>query len=171
MVDGEGCIYAESSTACDYTSPVCSTRFGSASCMDPTMAQWPAPADIGPSNYADNGDGTITDTVTGLIWQKTSGPARVWTGALVYCDGLSLAGHDDWRLPGVVELASIVDYGKVPPGPTINTAVFPDTLPDVYWTVELVPYSPMHGKFVVDFRSGAEGSGDDRDSHFARCVR
>ena len=66
--------------------------------------------------FADNGDGTVTDICTGLMWQKESAPGKyTWQQALRYCEGLDLAGRDDWRLPNVNELQSIVDYSRWEP--------------------------------------------------------
>ena len=66
--------------------------------------------------FTDNGDGTVTDNCTGLMWQKETAPGTyTWQNALKYCENLSLAGHDDWRLPNVRELQSIVDYGRKRP--------------------------------------------------------
>ena len=64
--------------------------------------------------FVDNGDGTVTDSCTGLVWQKDTADINgdgtidlddelTWQDALKYCDGLSFAGHDDWRLPNVRE--------------------------------------------------------------------
>ena len=44
--------------------------------------------------------------------KKDADDAVPWCEALTYCENLSLAGHDDWRLPNVLELLSIVDYGS-----------------------------------------------------------
>ena len=64
---------------------------------------------------AANGDGTVTDTATGLMWQQAdSGRGMNWQGALAYAEGLALAGHTDWRLPNAKELQSIVDYARSP---------------------------------------------------------
>lgn len=69
----------------------------------------------GINDFHDNGDGTITDRATGLIWmKKDSGKAMTWGEALAYAENLSYAGHDDWRLPNVKELQSIVDYTRAP---------------------------------------------------------
>mgnify|MGYP001596254201 CR=1 FL=1 len=76
--------------------------------------------------FVDNGDGTVTDNCTGLLWQKetadVNGDGRLtlqdyvqWCDALAYCKNLSFADHDDWRLPNVRELQSIVDYGRFNP--------------------------------------------------------
>lgn len=67
----------------------------------------------GQNMFVDNKDGTISDLATGLMWQMMDdGSTRDWKEALEYCEGLELAGYDDWRLPNVKELQSIVDYGK-----------------------------------------------------------
>lgn len=69
----------------------------------------------GINNFVDNGDGTITDTATGLMWQQNDdGITRDWQNALSYCENLTLATHSDWRLPNAKELHSIVDYSRSP---------------------------------------------------------
>lgn len=71
--------------------------------------------DYGENNLIDNGDGTITDLATGLMWQKADdGESRDWEDALKYAEELELAGYDDWRLPNGKELQSIVDYSRSP---------------------------------------------------------
>lgn len=68
----------------------------------------------GQNNFLDNGDRTITDNATGLLWQKEdSKSAMDWKSALLYCEGLDLAG-EKWRLPNAKELQSIVDYSRSP---------------------------------------------------------
>jgi hypothetical protein len=96
----------------------------------------------GKNDFHDNGDGTIPDRATGLIWQKTdSGKALNWEEALAYARHLNLAGHDDWRLPNAKELQSIVDYTRAPDaadkaaqGPAVDP-IFQITDPESYfWT-------------------------------------
>jgi hypothetical protein len=66
-------------------------------------------------SYRDNGNGTVTDLNTGLMWQKTPDfVKRALSEAESYADSLSLAGYNDWRLPNVKELQSIVDYNRAP---------------------------------------------------------
>ena len=61
--------------------------------------------------FIDNGDGTINDTDTGLMWQKAEdGVKRSWEDACQYCEDLELAGYDDWRAPRIDELRTIIDY-------------------------------------------------------------
>jgi len=67
----------------------------------------------GENQFQDNGDGTVTDLATGLMWQQMDdGLGRNWEEALDYSQNLTLAGHDDWRLPNTHELQSIVDYTR-----------------------------------------------------------
>lgn len=71
--------------------------------------------DYGKNSFLDNGDGTITDKATGLMWQKgDSGNGLDWKEALAYAENLELGGHSDWRLPNAKELQSIVDYSRSP---------------------------------------------------------
>jgi hypothetical protein len=69
----------------------------------------------GINNFVDNGDGTITDNATGLMWQQADdGTTRDWENALSYSESLTLGGHNDWRLPNAKELHSILDYTRSP---------------------------------------------------------
>ena len=64
-------------------------------------------------SYTDNGDGTITDNVTGLIWtQDISSYSMTWSDASSYCESLTTGGYTDWRLPTVKELWSIRDFSQ-----------------------------------------------------------
>lgn len=69
----------------------------------------------GKNEFVDNGDGTVTDRATGLIWTKAdSGRGMTWEEALRHAQGLTLAGQSDWRLPNAKELQSLVDYTRSP---------------------------------------------------------
>ncbi len=72
----------------------------------------------GKNDFHDNGDGTITDRATGLAWSKAdSGKGMNWQEALAWVqkkNAEKYLGHDDWRLPSVKELQSIVDYTRSP---------------------------------------------------------
>lgn len=84
----------------------------------------------GKNDFKDNGNGTVTDRATGLMWMTVdsgvlkAGPNRDgkmnWQEALTWAEGLAHAGHSDWRLPNVKELQSIVDYTRSPA--TTNSA-------------------------------------------------
>ncbi|MDD3859559.1 MAG: DUF1566 domain-containing protein [Bacteroidales bacterium] len=78
-------------------------------------------ADYGINDFEDNGNGTITDNATGLMWmQDDNGSAILWKDALDYCENLEFAGYNDWRLPNAKELQSILDYTRSPE--TTNSA-------------------------------------------------
>lgn len=74
------------------------------------------------ASYTDNGDGTVLDDLTGVVWEKEpTDQSGTWDDALAHCDALELGGHDDWRLPTRIEITSVLDYGK----PGWATAAFP----------------------------------------------
>jgi hypothetical protein len=69
----------------------------------------------GTNSFVHNGDGTVTDIATGLMWQQAdSGHGMNWEDALAYAENLELAGYTDWRLPNAKELQSLVDYSRSP---------------------------------------------------------
>jgi hypothetical protein len=72
----------------------------------------------GKNNFHDNGDGTVTDRATALMWSKgDSGRGMNWRDALAWAqkkNAEEFLGHADWRLPSVKELQSIVDYTRSP---------------------------------------------------------
>ena len=61
-------------------------------------------------SYRDNGDGTITDEVTGLTWVQAVGEKITWEQAIAAAESMTLGGHSDWRLPSIKELYSLIDF-------------------------------------------------------------
>ena len=131
-----------------------------------------------PSSFTDNLDATVTDNVTGLMWQQEDdNQERNWEAALAYCEDLDLGGHVDWRLPDVKELRSIVDNTRY--NPAIDTGVFPGTGTELryYWSSSTGAYSPWSDYFElawnVDFYTGGvgHGYGDKTNTYYVRCVR
>lgn len=59
-------------------------------------------------DYTDNNDDTITDNVTGLVWQKNMGEKMTFEKAFSKAEKLNLGGHDDWRVPTIKELYSLI---------------------------------------------------------------
>ena len=124
---------------------------------------------------SDNGDGTVTDNVTKLVWQKavTSTQAYAWCDAINYCATLTLAGRT-WRLPTRIELLSIVDFTRT--SPAINTTYFPSVPGGKYhWTASPWVVSQLAGKaqdsWIVNFYEGlASNAGDRTAAEYARCV-
>lgn len=83
---------------------------------------------INPPSYTANGDGTVTDAVTGLMWAAEDGGEMAYDEAAAYCASCRLGGHADWRLPTAHELYSINDLGAI--GPALDTAYFSYDPPD-----------------------------------------
>jgi hypothetical protein len=122
------------------------------------------------NNFVVNWDGTVTDTNTGLVWQQDGSTYNTWEEALSYCENLTLAGYNDWRLPNVNELQSIVDYTQY--NPSINTTFFPNTVsssyPSGYWSSTTYVIGPGYA-WVVSFDHGYIRVNDKRD--YNSCVR
>jgi len=115
-----------------------------------------------------NGDGTVTDTSTGLMWQQATDGAMNWEAAISHCEALSLAGYDHWRLPNRKELRSIIDYSRS--SPAIDTAVFPGTVSSYYWSsTTYARYTG--GAWDIGFSSGHDASSDKSGSGYVRAVR
>lgn len=113
----------------------------------------------------DNQDGTVTDTRTNLVWSKCSvgldGNAcdtgtpnnSDWAQALQSADQSELGGYDDWRLPNIKELLSIVEVRCFDPAINSTSSAFPNTQSLRYWASTLGPLD--NTAWVVDFISGA----------------
>jgi hypothetical protein len=157
---------------------VCERNAAGPTCEDPNWAEWHIPnsaADTGTPNtasYTDNGNGTVTDNVTKLMWQKTvSMTTSNQDQAVMLCDALSLGGYSDWRLPSQIELVSLVDYGAS--SPAINATFFPDTPiagNGLFWSSTLVAGAPSTAWFVA-FAFGGTFYESATVAHFVRCVR
>jgi hypothetical protein len=117
------------------------------------------------ASFQDNGDGTVTDSETGLIWQKTpSAETKNWQDALAACTDLSLAGKSDWRLPNRNELQSIVDYRWH--HPAIDSRSFPNVIGGNFWTSTTDTFSSPAYAYAVDFTGGAVYSHGKADNSF-----
>ena len=87
---------------------------------------------IYPPFFLINGNGTVTDTVTGLMWQQVDGGEMTIENAVIYCDTLTLGGYTDWRLPTAHEAFSIQNMQYA--NPSLNTSVFPITGAEYWWS-------------------------------------
>lgn len=146
----------------------------------------------GTNDFSDNGDGTISDSNTGLMWaQDDDGITLDWEDALAYAESSELAGYNNWRLPNVKELQTIVDYSRSPTatnseniGPAIDPLFSCTQLPsDVqeagydddygyYWTGTSAPFTsgePYYYAWYVAFGRAVNGEGED--FHGAGAVR
>ena len=120
-------------------------------------------------SYSDNGNGTVFDNNTRLTWQQEDDDiGRSWFEAESYCTSLSLAGYDDWRLPNVKELMSIVSFAIN--NSAIDTEFFPNTNAAEYWSS--TPYvNNINSAWPVNFSSGLAINTNKSSSSFVRCVR
>ncbi|MBI5691115.1 MAG: DUF1566 domain-containing protein [Verrucomicrobia bacterium] len=94
---------------------------------------------INPPAYRDNGDGTITDLVTGLMWQKVDAGESTWEAAIAQAASVTTGGYTDWRLPTPGELFSLMNYNNGNPA-AMNLAYFPvhpAGAAEYWWTSEI----------------------------------
>ena len=120
------------------------------------------------ATLADNSNGTVTDSKTGLVWQQGEPGAKVWGDALTYCEGLSLGGATDWRLPNIEELESLTDDARY--NPAIDTTYFPNAIASNYWSSTTDAFNP-DGAWGVAFGYGGVGGYAKFSSFYAgACV-
>ncbi len=60
--------------------------------------------------YRNNGDGTVTDRITGLMWQRNPGPKKTFKEAVAGAKACRVGGYKDWRLPSIKELYSLIQF-------------------------------------------------------------
>lgn len=130
----------------------------------------------------------VEDKYTGLTWQGciSDGPYCIggapyyfnWADALSYCENLVWSGYNDWRLPNVFELSSIVDDRQ--DDPAVDPRAFPgivgaihgdDWIEQVfYWTsTTYLGQSSVH--WCVGFYEGTNGPASGGAELLVRCVR
>jgi hypothetical protein len=61
-------------------------------------------------SYTDNGDGTVTDNITGLMWEQDMGNQITWYEAFTKAESLTTGGYTDWRVPTIKELYSLIQF-------------------------------------------------------------
>lgn len=126
-----------------------------------------AKADAPPGRYT-IGSGTVYDTQTKLTWEQPISPSNfMWADAQTYCSGLTLDG-DDWRLPSLRELQTLVDESRS--SPAIDETAFPNTSSTAFWSS-----SPLAGgstnAWSVHFGIGDTGYSGVTEWYLVRCVR
>ena len=128
--------------------------------------------------YEIHGDGTVTDTVTGLMWMQCSlgqnsatdcsGSASSynWKEALEAAEGHVFATYSDWRLPNIKELSSLAARDRY--DPAINSTVFPNTPSVWYWSAS--PNANFsNSAWLLDFSYGYDYYRSN--SYYVRLVR
>lgn len=95
---------------------------------------------INTPSLKDNGDGTVTDYNTGLMWQKSDCGEMTFENAITYCNNLIFADYSDWRLPNGLELFSINQYDYV--NPALNPKYFSKSSAEYWWTSDISVDNP-----------------------------
>jgi formylglycine-generating enzyme required for sulfatase activity len=104
------------------------------------------------THFLDNGDGTVTDRTTGLMWQKIQPTATMtWEQALSYCETFTLAGYSDWKLPNIKEIQSINDESKI--NPSVDKSVFSSFVAGKFWS-STSQYNAATKAWYMDFQYG-----------------
>lgn len=143
-------------------------------------------------SYTDNGDGTVSDNVTGLMWtQAVSSERSTWNEAVAGAATCDVGGYSDWRLPTIKELYSLMNFNGSSNSrtPYLNTAYFDFIWGDEvggrqidsqFWSSTKYVGRVFDGReaaFGVNFADGRikgypiNGPDPDRDVHFVRYVR
>jgi PKD repeat protein len=116
----------------------------------------------------DNGDGTVSDTESGLMWQKSESGPKNWEQALGYCEKLGLAGYQDWHLPDRFELQSLIDFCSYEP--SADKLYFPDIYSSTYWS-STTCNNNVQSAWVVNFGSGHVSQNNKLVDCHVRAVR
>ena len=111
---------------------------------------WPNP------RFVDNGDGAVTDRLTGLMWTKNANLHSVcitWYQAMDYVAGMNAGtyqnyGHTDWRVPNINELESLLNADEENTSAWLNSKGFSNVQPLYYWSSTTNAYFPSFAWFA-----------------------
>lgn len=132
------------------------------------------------SRYTVNGDGTILDKKTNLIWKQctqglsgatcATGTATThnWQQALDLAEISTFAGFSDWRVPNIKELSSLVAYDRY--GPAINIAIFPNTPTQASYFWSSSPLN-LDLAWLILTTDGRRSRNVRNENHYVRLVR
>ena len=122
--------------------------------------------------WRDPQSGIVVDTQRYLQWQddySDNGDTITkdnWESAIAYCEALTLGEHEDWRLPNVNELLSLVDYDKS--DTVVIVDGFEKSVASDYWSATS---KDGNYKYSVDFTFGTASTKSDNGDSYIRCVR
>ena len=117
-----------------------------------------------------SGQNIVVDNNTGLEWQqKIPEDSFTWDDAVSYCENLSYAGRNDWRVPSPQELLTIVDNSTY--APSIDNVYFPNTPSQHFWS-SYTYISDTDNAWYVKFNYGSVGNYSPKtNNYYVRCVR
>jgi hypothetical protein len=130
-------------------------------CLQPAFATPTTPT----TDFIDNGDGTVTHKLTGLVWMRCS-MGQTWDKATASCTGTAatytwdaamalksnFAGKSDWRLPNMPELNTILNFGSR--SSYINNSIFPNIPSDWFWSSTPSVERSSYGVLALGFKYG-----------------
>jgi len=123
--------------------------------------------------FSRDSSGVVADSKSGLAWQDdysdNGGEIKkaTWQDALVYCHELTLGGENDWRLPNIRELKSIVDDSKYNPA---ISSIFQNVTSYYYWS-STTRVSDSSNAWFVHFYNGYDRWYSKTNEGRVRCVR
>lgn len=143
-----------------------------------------------PRSFTDNGDGTVTDNVTGLMWEKLSDDGSIhdkdtqynWTnaiaGKIATLNSTAFGGYTDWRLPNYYELQTLIHLGDSAPAvyPEFNTgcvagcATCSCTRLNAYWSSSTFDQARGSG-WEINFDDGTSFINPKGNGSYVRAVR
>lgn len=113
----------------------------------------------------------VNDSETSLQWQDNENQATLtrisWKNAISYCEGISLNGFTNWRLPNIRELKSIVDRTEI--NPSVNTFAYTETV-IAYWSASSLEGSSTRA-WDITFSAGKANTSQKSSNRNVRCVR
>lgn len=138
------------------------------------------------TRFVISGSGMVEDSVTGLMWLRCShgqtwnassstcsgsGVKVTWQDALQLSPEINEGGFDDWRLPNIKELATIVEKRCV--DPAVNQTIFPASLAENYWSATTVAGNPESAWSVALYNGRNNTKEKQLDLHirFVRYVK
>jgi hypothetical protein len=91
---------------------------------------------INAPSFTDNNDGTVTDNITELMWQKMDSGEMTWDSAKAAASSLRTGNYTDWRLPTAQEALSILNFNLMP---TLDSTYFTSSngTAEYFWTSDL----------------------------------
>ena len=121
------------------------------------------------ADFSKSGD-VVSDSTTGLEWQDnsdTNGTQRTWQAAIDYCEDLSLESYNDWRLPNINELKTLIDKSKFDPAIKSDVFVY---VTYYYWSsTSIVGFED--DAWFVNFGDGAVFGSNKDNNRYVCCVR
>lgn len=120
-------------------------------------------------------DKVLIDRATGLMWATDGERGGCdgnreddWAYAIAYARGLVFAGFTNWRLPTILELITLIDFGRS--SPAIDVSLFPNFEEGDYWTSTTAAYLSAMA-WTINFTFGVPSQSGKTGDYYLRCVR